>query len=60
MKELLEIPDEVAKEAQEIVDEDIEKVQEEAGEIEKESPKLFGLDLGPIVGLQRFWKPKGK
>ena len=45
------ITPEVEKAIGEAVDEDIEKIKAEEGEIEKSSPKLFGLDLGRILKM---------
>ena len=62
MKELkdTEISPEVEKSIQKVVDEDIQKIVEEEGEIEKSAPKLFGLSLTNIVGLNHLWKLRKK
>jgi len=51
-----EITPEVEKAIGEVVDEDIEKIKQEEGEIEKSAPKLFGLDLSRILQMGKKLK----
>lgn len=53
VKDDIELSPEVEKAIEEAVDADIEKVVKEAGEIEKDAPKLFGLKLGRIVKVRK-------
>jgi len=53
VKDDIELSTEVEKSIGEAVDADIEKVIQEAGEIEKSAPKLFGIPLGKIVKIRK-------
>jgi len=58
MKYIDDLGKEVEKTIETVVDSDIEKIEND--DIEKESPKIFGLDISNIVGLKRFWRDKKK
>lgn len=57
MKEVVGISEEVMKSLNSVVDEDVEKIIEDEGDIEKVNKNVFGISLKKVlgrVGLRRY------